>query len=82
MGFAPGPGEGGSSSIAGSSDVALNSLENDQLLSYSTESSKWQNVVGLDGKIDKTTVVGFGAGTQLPSSAPDGTVFFLYSDDN
>lgn len=36
----------------------------------------------LDSKIDKTaTVVGFGAGTSLPASAPDGTVFFLYEDN-
>lgn len=33
---------------------------------------------GLDGKVDKTTVVGFNAGTTLPASAPEGTVFFLY----
>lgn len=33
----------------------------------------------LDSKLDKTTTVtGFGSGTSLPASAPDGTVFFLY----
>lgn len=43
MGFAPGPGTGGGSSIAGASDVALNSPETNQTLIYSAGSSKWQN---------------------------------------
>ena len=34
----------------------------------------------LDARIDKTTVIGFGTGTTLPASAPDGTVFFLYEE--
>lgn len=42
MAFTPGPG-GGSSSIAGSSDVSLDNVEDDQVLSYSASSSKWQN---------------------------------------
>jgi hypothetical protein len=40
MGFGGG---GGSSSIAGSSDVALNSLANTQVLTYDSPSSKWKN---------------------------------------
>lgn len=43
MGFTPGPGTGGSSSIAGSSDVALDSVQNDQVLTYNSDSTKWQN---------------------------------------
>lgn len=43
MGFVPGPGAGGSSSIAGSSDVSLNNLQDDQVLGYNSSSSKWQN---------------------------------------
>src|SRR5690606_25241692 len=33
----------------------------------------------LDGKIDKTSVTGLDSGTELPASAPEGTVFFLYT---
>jgi len=42
MGFNPGSG-GGSSSIAGSTDVALSSVQDDQVLTYESASSKWQN---------------------------------------
>ena len=45
MSFNPGGG-GGSSSIAGSTDVALSSVQNDQVLAYDNTSSKWQNKVG------------------------------------
>lgn len=43
MGFNPGPGGGGSSSIAGSTDVTLSSVQDDQVLTYDTGADKWQN---------------------------------------
>lgn len=43
MAFNPGPGGGGGGSIAGSSDVSLSSLQNDQVLTYDSGSSKWEN---------------------------------------
>lgn len=44
MGFSPpGGGGGGSGSIAGASDVTLNSLQNDQVLTYDSDSAKWEN---------------------------------------
>jgi len=48
MGFSPGSG-GGSSSIAGSTDVALNSPQDDQVLAYESASAKWQNAFGQGG---------------------------------
>lgn len=40
------PDAGTPSSIAGSSDVALDSLQNDQVLAYDQSAAKWQNKVG------------------------------------
>ena len=42
MGFG-GSGGGSNGNIAGSTDVALNSVANDQVLAYNTSVSKWQN---------------------------------------
>ena len=42
MGFG-GSGGGSNGNIAGSTDVALNSVTNDQVLAYNTSVSKWQN---------------------------------------
>ena len=41
MGF--GGSSGGSSAISGASDVALNTVANNQQLQYNTSTSKWQN---------------------------------------
>jgi len=46
MGFSPGSGSGGSGSIAGSSDVALSSVQDDQVLGYDSAAAKWQNQNG------------------------------------
>lgn len=43
MAFNPGPGSGGGSSIAGSSDVSLNNLQDKQALTYDQPSAKWMN---------------------------------------
>lgn len=42
MSFNPGGG-GGSSSIAGSTDVALSNVQNSQVLAYDNGAAKWQN---------------------------------------
>ena len=42
MGFG---GSGGSSSISGSTDVALSGLATDQVLTYDSSTSKWKNKV-------------------------------------
>lgn len=42
MAFTPGPG-GGGGSIASSSDVSLDNVQYNQVLTYDTPSSKWQN---------------------------------------
>lgn len=42
MGFSPGPG-GGGGSIASASDVTLNSVQDDQVLTYDSGSAKWMN---------------------------------------
>lgn len=34
----------------------------------------------LAEKVDKGAVTGFDSGTELPGSAPEGTVFFLYTE--
>jgi hypothetical protein len=58
-------------------DVGLGNVDNtsdaDKPVSTATANA-------LAGKVDKGTVVGFGSGTTLPGSAPDGTVFFLYTE--
>ena len=46
MGFGSG---GGSSSVAGSSDVALNTPINNDVLTYDSATSKWKNAVGGAG---------------------------------
>ena len=59
MGFAPGPGTG-NSSIAGSTDVALNSVTNNDTLSYDQSAAKWKNVAigsGGGGGVPPATVV-------------------------
>jgi len=47
MGF--GGNSGGSSSIASSTDVALNSLANNQVLTYDSTLSKWKNAAASGG---------------------------------
>lgn len=51
MGFSPGPG-GGGGSIAGSSDVALSTVEDSQVLTYDSDSSKWINENSQGGGVD------------------------------
>ncbi len=43
MGFG---GSGGGGSLSGSSDVALNSPANNEVLTYDTSTSKWKNATG------------------------------------
>lgn len=43
MGFIPGAGGGGGGSIAGASDVSLDSVQKDEVLAYDDSASKWQN---------------------------------------
>lgn len=65
---------------AGTSNLALGTT------SATAKAGNWtpamSDVTGLgaalDGKVDKGAVTGFDAGTELPGSAPEGTVFFLY----
>lgn len=49
MGFSPPGGGGGSGSIAGASDVTLNSPQDDQVLAYDDGSAKWQNAFSGSG---------------------------------
>lgn len=63
MGF--NPGGGGSGSIASSSDVTLQSLTNNDLLSYNSTTGKWQNKA-------------VGTGSYTISNAPAGAMFSVY----
>jgi hypothetical protein len=56
MGFG---GSGGSGSVAGSSDVALNSPANQEVLTYDSAVSKWKNASGVtpDGTITTAKIV-------------------------
>ena len=65
MSFNPGGG-GGSSSIAGSTDVALSSVQNDQVLAYDNTSSKWQNKAGGGAP----TLANLPAGSTLTVASP------------
>lgn len=80
MAYNPGSG-GGGGTIAGSTDVSLNSVTTDQVLTYSDISSKW---------INKTPAIGSGGGgvpstyalgrvrydSGWPSSRPTGYAYF------
>lgn len=46
MGF--GGSSGGSSSLSGASDVALNNPSDEQVLGYDSDTSKWQNVTAIN----------------------------------
>lgn len=46
MGFNP---PGGSGGIAGATDVSFSSLQDDQVLTYDSDSAKWQNAFGSAG---------------------------------
>ncbi len=81
-------GGSGSSSIAGSTDVVLNSPANNQVLGYNTSLAKWQNqtAVSLVAFNDLSAAVaaiqtqlGGVAPSWYSSLAPDGTVGVAYS---
>lgn len=55
MGFNPGGGGGGSSSISGSTDVALNSLQDSETLLYDANIGKWKNAAGTGGSTPDAT---------------------------
>ncbi len=55
MGF--GGSGGGSGSVAGSSDVALNNPVNNNVLTYDSSSSKWKNAAGVDQSIYPVVVM-------------------------
>ena len=57
MGFG-GSGGGSNGNIAGSSDVALNNVANDQVLAYNSTVSKWQNKTPAGGSTAITNVTG------------------------
>lgn len=63
MGF--GGGSGGGSSVAGSSDVALSSPTNNDVLTYDSTSSKWKNAIG-----------GSGGGAVTVANLPAGSVLY------
>ena len=69
MSFNPGGG-GGSSSIAGSTDVALSSVQNDQVLAYDNTSSKWQNKAGGGGYIRTWNGTSWTARPTTPAGVP------------
>lgn len=79
MAFTPGPGSGGGGSIAGSSDVSLDSVQNNQVLTYDTPSSKWQNKAGLDNKVDIVRWTG-ASWPSRPADAPFGVLFISTND--
>lgn len=54
MGFYPGVG-GGSSSVAGSTDVALNNAANNEVLTYNSSVGKWQNKPAGSGTVSDAT---------------------------
>lgn len=65
MGF--GGGSGGSSALSGASDVALNSVANDQQLQYDTSTSKWTNGAVASRLIENiATVASSGAAVTIP----------------
>ena len=70
MGFGS---SGGSSSIAGSSDVALNAPVNSDVLTYDTSTSKWKNAVAVGGAVSYatlpawTTLTVFKSGSNWPA---------------
>lgn len=74
-----GSGGGGSGSIAGSVDVALDSVTDSQVLSYSATSSKWRNqtpATGGGGGVPSTYALGrvkYSAG--WPSTRPTGYAY-------
>lgn len=82
-----GGGGSGSGSLAGSSDVAISSPQNKQILAYSSSSIKWVNsgvtagdvgAVPLASGGQAMRVVGYG--TSLPSSGQTGDIFFLQTN--
>lgn len=57
MGFG-GSGGGSNGNIAGSTDVALSNVANDQVLTYNTSTSKWQNKAPSGGTSAITDITG------------------------
>ncbi|MEO7904815.1 MAG: hypothetical protein ABIR91_03420 [Candidatus Saccharimonadales bacterium] len=78
MAFGGDSGSGGGGAIASSTDVALNAVANDQVLTYSTGSSKWTNKTptGGSGGVPATYALGrvkYSAG--WPSTRPTGYAY-------
>ena len=77
MGF--GGSGGGSSSIAGSSDVALSSLANNHVLAYDGATAKWKNkpqTGGLSG-VGVTTVKVLTQAEYDALPSPDATTMYV-----
>lgn len=75
MSFNPG-GSGGSSSIATSTDVALSTIQNDQVLTYNQSTDKWANHT-------PTTLTIRWTGTTWPTrptTAPFGVLYLSTND--
>ena len=71
MGF--GGSGGGSGSIAGSSDVALSSPANDQVLTYDSTSAKWVNKAAAGGTGGSVTIADLPAGSVVYARYNTGT---------
>jgi hypothetical protein len=75
MGFVAG---GGSGSISGSTDVALNNTANNQVLTYDGTLGKWKNANNASGFADPTTTKGdiivHGTSTTRLAAGADGQV--------
>jgi len=72
MGFNP----GGGGAISAATDVAFNSVQDDQVLTYDAGSSKWQN---QQTSVPQSSVLAT-SGTTRPSADPTITVIFKGND--
>lgn len=77
MGF--GGSGGGSGSISGSTDVALNSPANQQVLAYDSSTSKWKNAT-MSGAGNTFQYVMESGGTYPNRPATTSVVVFIGSD--
>lgn len=74
MGFS-----GGASGISSANDVALNSVTNSQVLTYSSSISKWQNAPPAGG-VSEVMVIKYSGGQYpaLPVSKPSGVNLVIF----
>ena len=78
MGFAPGPGTG-NSSIAGSTDVALSGVTNNDTLSYDQSAAKWSNKQPGGGLVANGTLTVFydNGWPERPTDRTDVSVYWI-----